>query len=752
MRSFKGIIGISWVLITPLYAWDIDSYRDEAMHIMSQMTLREKIGQIVLPSYRLLAAGEWFSNATDEPVVGYQCKQDAQIKTSIQAHNKLIKACGLDEISQFQLGGVYPDAKYSPFFINESPDVKLWQKLTGLSQYSYKKTNAYKKYHLPLLLGTDGIHGDSHTAGAVIFPHNINLGMTHSPQLIKQVGQQAGVSIKASGFNWTFAPTVAIAKDYRWGRTYESFGTENELVSQMSRAYILGLQSVGVLATAKHFIGDGGTDLGQDEGNVITQGSLFDFWQQHGAGYEGAVQADAGSVMASYSAINGERVHLGTSWDLINRFKLGAFNNVSPFTGFVVSDYTAISRSLYYYNQQHPQAPLTYVEAIAHALHTGVDMIMAGRWNPYDPFNAGNLQDYYYHHLLYEATMQDKSLLALIEEGVNAGKITLQDLNRAVVRIIAVKLALAQQLNPNRYRSTHAKAIALKAAEQSLVLLKNRKTLLPIQFKNISNVILLDNQLNMPKLSDANNIGLQNGGWSIAWQGQKGNAYFEKSVVFNWQHSSGASTIFSELKKRFPKANFYSGNLTKSKLKQFNFTNTLVIAVLAEPPYAEFMGDVGNQNPWFLQGMKSKSNLYTPKCVDPADWSSCQQPQALRLVFNSKLVKVIKRVKKFKLPLLTVVFSGRPIVLTENTTLGKAPWKFSDAVIAAFLPGTLGGKAIVNTILGDYRFKASCSSLGCANTLSFPWPKTQQDITTHFYRAAFKKNQPPFDVGYGLDT
>jgi beta-glucosidase len=685
------------------------SQRTHAKEIFNKMSLDEKIGQLLFPSYQLLA-----------DIVspnGERCTE-ALVVENHATKADIIKACGLDQIQRYHLGAVL--AGGGPYF--NAPTLENWADLNVLA------VSQHDNILDPLLLtGNDAIHGNMHVQGAVIFPHNIGLGVTHDAELIRQIGHVVGQDSLASGFNWVFMPTLAIAHDLRWGRTYESFAQDGALVKILGRAYIEGFQNIqnnditGVMATAKHFIGDGATKHGFDEGDDAYSGSLKDFWFANGAGYEGALQAHVATLMVSYNAINDQGthnntlMHFGGQWDILNQFKhagiRGADNALYRFSGFVVTDWNGHTRAADIYNLSH--TALDFPGVFAKAMNAGVDMFMIGQGEtmghfPGDPGQYTSVEDSF----------------NAIKNAYQQGLISPKRLQEAVMRILQVKLVM-QSHPPVDYVALQEKEkqLALQAAQQSLVLLKNNNNALPINRDKIQNVIFV---------GDTNDLGIQNGGWTVNWQGQKGDEYFTDKD----QKSSGALTLQQAIKQKLSAETqyYYVNNATPTMLpKTLHADNSIVIAVAAEPPYAEYMGDIGNDaapDLWYNIGVSGSTNLYM----------KMPQSQVLSLHYSEAEAQAIASLKRQGLSIITVVYSGRPIILSEGGI--KAPLENSDAVIAAFLPGTLGGEALSNAILGDYHFRSGAH--GQSNTLTFPWPETMAQVENHFTEGGL------FPVGYGL--
>jgi beta-glucosidase len=704
-------VGTSLAIITPgvmagQYGADpYKAYQQQAQTIYESLTLDEKVGQLLLPSLKLLATS--VPQPNNQPA-GSLCESALNANASNQA---IITACGFDQLATYHIGNVFVDG--GPFY--NAPTLQNWQLLTTLA----KQAHSPNKKDPLLLLGTDAVHGNSHNAGAVIFPHNINLGATHDAKLVKQIAELTAQDVLFSGFNWLYAPTVALADDIRWGRTYESFGQDPQLIGRFAKEYTKSVQNQGALVTVKHFFADGATQYGFDEGNVVTHLNEAQLWQRHGQGYETATQAGAGSLMVSYSSINGDPMHFGGPWNSINRFKHGELGK-QAFNGLVVSDYNAASRAAYIYNSEHPDAPpIDFISALAKTVNAGVDMLMLGLFDRVNPFGANSPNNY----TSVAEVHRD------LKQAINQGLISQERLQEAVTRILAVKLFMTQQSMPlNNYEKLQQQErnVALQAASQSLVLLKNKNAVLPIKTHKVKNVVLL---------GDVDDIGIQNGGWTINWQGQKGNQYFSDTAEGKFAQSSGATTLAQGLKNRLPQdVQYFNETNVHEQLENLKPKQTVAILILSEPPYAEYMGDIGNHHtidPWYAAGAPNGENSYMPLV----------QKTSLAITPSADQLRTVQALRDKGIPVITVLYSGRPMVITETA---GAPLPLSDAFIAAFLPGTLGGQAIADAITGNYHFRSK--AYGQSNTLSFPWPRNDKDVATNF------KSGELFPIGYGLAT
>jgi len=397
---------------------------------------------------------------------------------------------------------------------------------------------------IPLLFGIDAVHGHARIIGATVFPHNVGLGATHDPALIEQIGRATAEEIAATGIDWTFAPTVAVVRDVRWGRSYESFSEDPRLVATDASAMVAGLQGrIGtpdflapgrVLASAKHFIGDGGTIDGRDQfDNTSSERQLRDI---HAAGYPAALGAGALIVMASYNSWHGVKMHANRS------LLTDVLKDRWSFPGFVVGDWNATE-----------EIPGCTKFSCSKAVMAGLDMYMApDSW---------------------------KQLYANVLQQVHSGEITTDRLDDAVRRILRVKALAGRLLAPtdagaarsNRLAelgSEAHRALARSAVRESLVLLKNNKRVLP-----------LSPQINVLVAGDgADDIAMQCGGWTVDWQGDHNTN----------RDFPGATSIFAGIQATVAAS---GGHATLRPDGRYTERPDAAIVVFGEPPYAEFEGD-----------------------------------------------------------------------------------------------------------------------------------------------------------------
>jgi len=399
---------------------------------------------------------------------------------------------------------------------------------------------------IPVLWGTDAVHGHSNIIGATVFPHNIGLGATRDPDLIRAIGAATATEIEVTGIEWTFAPTVAVARDDRWGRTYESYSEDPTLVSQMGAAMVEGLQGrpgddnfLGdgkVAATAKHFFGDGGTDQGVDQGDV--DGDLQELMAIHAAPYPAAIAAGVSSVMASFNSINGRKMHgNGPLLDGELRGNLG-------FAGLTVGDWNGHGQVAGCTNSNCPQAMLA-----------GLDVYMVPEdWKA-----------------LYENTLAQ----------VRDGTIPMQRIDQAVTRVLRLKQALgmfdgevrpSQRPNAGRWDKlgfAPHRAVAREAVAKSLVLLKNTGVL---PLREGASLLVAG--------SAADNIPQQAGGWSVTWQG---------GGDLTADHFPGATSIYQGIAAAAKAAGSTAVLSADGALPETPIDAAIV--VFGEQPYAEFVGD-----------------------------------------------------------------------------------------------------------------------------------------------------------------
>jgi len=473
-----------------------------------------------------------------------------------------IKSITPSEVSKYYIGSVLNGGGSWPNGNKHAP-VSAWLDLAD--RYYDASMSVDSPVKVPVIWGTDAVHGHNNVFGATIFPHNIGLGAAHDISLIKDIGVATGKAVRATGINWVFAPTLAVVRNDRWGRTYESFSEDGKLVEKYGFAYVDGLQGsfqsdANVVATAKHFIGDGGTDQGKDQG--INKSSKADMLNIHARGYYGALAAGAQTVMASYNSWND--VGAGVDYGKMHGSKAlltDALKTKMGFDGFVISDWNAIAQVPGCVNASCPQA-----------INAGVDMVMVpDDW---------------------------KAFISNTIAQVNNGEIPMSRIDDAVTRILRVKLRAGmfdKKPSDSQYAGStdaiQARELARQAVRESLVLLKNNGGILPLSH---SKKILVVGK-------GADSMSNQTGGWSLTWQGTDNvNSDFPAgdTILAGIKEMAGAGqVVLSETAKNID-------------LSQFD----VVIAVIGETPYAESSGDITPSNS-FLHTNRFPEDLAALKAV-----------------------------------------------------------------------------------------------------------------------------------------
>ena len=481
------------------------AYDAQARALLAQMTLEEKIGQMVQPEQDKLADGK--------------------------------------DIETYFLGSLLSGGDSDP----KTNSLQDWTDLYDRLQSHTART----RLKIPLLYGIDAVHGHNNVLGAVLFPHHIGLGATRDGKLMEEIERVTAEEVRSTGIQWVFAPCVAVARDERWGRTYESYSEDPALVAELGGAAVRGLQGADlkdprrVLACAKHYVGDGGTTFGSSTvGDWRNPGKTFlldqgdtrlseaDLRRIHMAGYRTAIEAGVGSIMPSYSAWNGEKMS-GHKYLLTDVLKgeLG-------FDGFLISDYNAIDA-----------LSGDYRSKVKLSANAGMDMFMVP-------------QKY-------------KELYADLKDLAEKGEVPMARIDDAVTRILRVKYALglfAEGRSTLADRSLHRsfgspehREVARRAVRESLVLLKNERRALPLS-KSARRIHVAG--------KNADDLGNQCGGWTITWQGKSGSPTTGTTILAALKSAAGPGTA-----------------ITYSKDGSGAGGADVGVVVVGETPYAEMLGD-----------------------------------------------------------------------------------------------------------------------------------------------------------------
>jgi beta-glucosidase len=466
--------------------------------LLKRMTVEEKVGQVVQP--------EW-------------------------------KSISPAEVAQYHIGSIENGGGAVPGG-NKHSSVQDWVNLIE-PYYDASVDPVKNRVIIPVIWASDAVHGHNNVYGATLFPHNVGLGAAHDAELLRHIGEVTAAEVRSTGMDWSFSPTIAVARDDRWGRSYESYSEDPKIVAQYAAAMVTGLEGSGstfldkdhVISTAKHFLGDGSTDGGRDQGDSLA--SEADLIRLHAAGYAQAIDAGTQSIMASYNSWHGVKMHANKA------LMTDVLKGQMGFDGFIMGDWNA-----------HGQIPSCTNSDCAEAFNAGLDI-----------FNAP--QDW-------------KALYASLVREVNDGRIPKARLDDAVRRILRVKMRMgvfdepAPNKRPNTFKpigTSGHRAVARQAVRESLVLLKNNGVL-PIK-PNATVLIAGDG---------ADNVAMQAGGWTLSWQGADNGP----------NDFPGATSIYAGLKAQIDAAGgqalFSPDGTTAQKAD-------VAIVVFGESPYAEFMGD-----------------------------------------------------------------------------------------------------------------------------------------------------------------
>jgi beta-glucosidase len=489
-----------WPTLTPARAPDA-AMEARIARIVASMTLAQKIGQMTQPDVRYISP---------------------------------------EEVTQYYIGSVLNGGGAWPA-MNKHATVAEWAALSDRYHDAALATDMAVK--IPLIWGTDAVHGHNNVSGATLFPHNIGLGAAHDSDLIERIGRATARQVRATGITWVFAPTLAVGENRRWGRTYESYSSDPQQVAEYGEALVRGLQGDltgdgDVVATAKHYMGDGGTYNGQDQGE--TRATRAEMINRHAAGYYSAIEAGVQTVMASYSSWND--VAAGHDYGKMHGSRemlTDVLKDRLGFDGLVVSDWNGIE-----------QVPGCAKAECAQAINAGIDMVMVPEdWKAF-----------------IQNTIAD----------VEAGRIPMSRIDDAVTRILRVKMrsglfehAPSESRYNGRAEAVAAADLAREAVRKSVVLLKNNESALP----------LVQGEKILVVGDSADSLSNQTGGWSLTWQGTEN---------VNADFATGA-TLLQALTAQFGAENIvYSRDAVGVDVTRF----AKVVVVLGETPYAEYHGDV----------------------------------------------------------------------------------------------------------------------------------------------------------------
>jgi beta-glucosidase len=512
-----------------------------------------------------------------------------------------------EEIKQYHLGSVLNGGGSFP---GKRKDAAVQDWVTLADQLWEASMDPANPHQIPIIWGTDAVHGHSNVRGATFFPHNIGLGAARDPDLIRRIGEATAREVARTGIDWAFAPTLAVVRDDRWGRTYEGFSEDPALVESYAGKAVEGLQGTlgkdarrmeTVVATAKHFLGDGGTTKGKDQG--ITEATEKELRQIHGRGYFSALKAGAQTVMVSFSSWKNK--DQGADAKALkmhgNRYLLtDVLKTKMGFDGFIISDWNGHGQL----TTSNSDSPKDCTNGnCPQAINAGIDMVMV-------PYRA----DW-------------KALITNTLASVRSGEIPQERIDDAVRRILRVKYraGLFDKPKPSLRTSSREvgtaehRALAREAVRKSLVLLKNNGNTLPLA--RTAKVLVAG--------KSANSLTNQSGGWSLTWQGTGNtNADF-----------GGGTTLWQAIQRIAPNATLD----TSPDGALANDTYDAAVVVIGETPYAEGVGDIGNSKTLELAKLR---------------------PEDLALL-DSLRNKGVKKI-------VTVLFSGRPLYTNKELNRSDA--------------------------------------------------------------------------------
>ncbi|KAA8678472.1 glycoside hydrolase family 3 protein [Vibrio gigantis] len=639
---------------------------DRVADLVQRMTLGEKVGQMIMPEYRQVTP---------------------------------------QEAKQYKIGSVLNGGGGWP---NENKTATARDWALQSDQYWLALDEAYagRGFRIPFMWATDAVHGHNNVFGATLFPHNIGLGAANNPELIQRIGEVTATEVAATGIDLTFAPTVAVPRDYRWGRVYEGYSESPEITSQYAEAIVVGLQGdqkqlrseSKVIATVKHWLGDGGTERGVDRG--VNRSSEENLRNIHAMGYFSAIEAGAQVVMTSFN-----------SW---SEPTLGSQNQSGKPTdtesqALLISNGSNQNQAKSHKGKLHGSRYLV-TEVLKDKM--GFDGIVVTDWNGHgevkgctnsdcpQAVNAGN-------DLFMVTDNRDwKGFYRNVIKQVRSGVIPMSRIDDAVTRILRVKMRAGLWEKPRpSYRLYAAdqtlvgakshREVARQAVRESLVLLKNDNNVLPLNSSNQSYLVVG---------SAANDLQKQTGGWTLTWQGNENKRRdfpHGMTVLEAITHQVGEKRVFTEVSEAPMDA--------------------VAIVVIGEDPYAEMFGDIKSHQTLAYSELKTSYK------------------EDLELLTN---------LKSLGYEVVTVFFSGRPLYV--NPELNQ-----SDAFVAAWLPGT-EGQGITDVLF-------NLNGADFSGKLSYSWPSTK--CMTNFnrpaphipnYQAPVTENSeseaaPLFSYGFGLN-
>ena len=635
---------------------------DRISELLAKMTLDQKVGQIVQPERQFVTP---------------------------------------EEVKKYHIGSVLSGGGSVPGD-NKPED---WIKMNDAY---WEASMEEDKDHLaiPIIYGVDAIHGNTNVKGAVVFPHNIGLGAAHDPDLLERIAAVTAKEIAATGVEWTFAPTLAVARNDHWGRTYESYSEDPKIVSEYAPRFVMGLQGnygeENVIACAKHFIGDGATLHGIDQGDMCI--SEEELRRLHVPPYKAAIDAGVLTVMVSLSSWYGEKCH-GHKFLITDLLK-----NELGFNGFVISDWDGID----YLDD-------SYEESVVMAMNAGMDMFMiTAKW---------------------------KEFIDHVKKNVQNGRIPVERLDDAVRRILRVKFKFGMfekprpaerklSLDHSSFGSMKHREIAREAVRKSLVMLKNDEDILPLS-KDTRILVAGKN---------AHNRGTQCGGFTVAWQGVDDNDEIKDKTY-----------IMSDSEKEKPRDNKTNGKIAHRSsiiggrsiwegiqavapnavlgidgLEADPDKHDVAIVVIGEIPYAEMLGDIRVEG--LSKGLKIGKGSTSDEKLPGEDIPIMKKgPYGTHLYLHElhpEDLETIRNITSKGIPVVAVMICGRPLVIEQELAETKA-------FVVAWFPGS-EGQGVADVIFGDQQMQGK---------LSFSWPRYDDEN----WNVGDEGYNPMFPYKFGLE-
>ena len=586
------------------------------------------------------------------------------LSSSINQHDGKVKQIDNDKLEnailKYHVGSILNTA-------GTAYSVEKWHKILSQIQDIAMKT----EHKLPVLYGIDAIHGVTYTKGSTLFPHNIGLAATRNPSLSMEIGAVTAKETRASGIRWNFDPVLDVGRNPLWPRFCETFGEDPFLVSTLGAELIKGYEQDGlsnptaVSSCMKHFIGYSDPKSGKDRTEAYI--SDITLWQKHIPSFKAAIDAGASTIMINSSMINDVPVH--SSYDLLTDL----LRNRLGFKGMIVTDWEDIIRL----HERHKIASNPR-EAVKIAINAGIDMSMV-------PNNYS-----FCKHLV---------------ELVKAGEIAESRIDASVRRILVLKSNLGLFENPypekeavKNFGLPEYKELALKAARESMVLLKNQNQVLPLQ--RDKKFLLLG--------PAANCLSALNGCWSYSWQGDKENVYPSsgKTILDVFNDRFDENQILSNVKRDYSNSDNFKINFSEDEIKAVDY----VLLFLGENAYAESPGNIDD------------------------------------LTLDDNQIELANKAIALKKKVIVVLVQGRPRIISDFS-------KNVDGIINAFIPGSMGAQAIVDVLFGDYN---------PSGLLPFSYPANSGDLLCYDHknlsamvRTAPNKRKyggyhPEFEFGDGL--